>query len=90
MDQKIIGAIAADVAELGRQLTRQDITDMESQALIIAGAMPAIAAYEIGEGLYSGAGRGELTLASPGDRTLEDAKADREPPPVWQRTWPWA
>jgi hypothetical protein len=47
VDQKIIKAIAASAAELSRRLAAEGIQGVEAQARIVAGAMPAIAEYEI-------------------------------------------
>lgn len=64
MDKRVLAAIAADAAELGRALASEGVQTARAKAAIVAGAMPAIAAYEINEGPY---GRQPA-----GDRTLED------------------
>jgi hypothetical protein len=46
MDKQIIRDIAADAAELGRALAAEGIQTRDAQAEIVAGAMPAIVAYE--------------------------------------------
>jgi hypothetical protein len=47
MNQETINAIAKDAAELGRQLYAEGVTDTDTQARIIAGAMPVMAEHEI-------------------------------------------
>ena len=64
MDKQIIRDIAADAAELGRALAAEGVGHANDQARIVAGAMPAIVAYETS--VTRRGPDGGLELAAPG------------------------
>lgn len=93
MDKQILADIAADAAELSNRLTEAGFHDSAEHCAVLAGAMPAIARYEIDvlrrpEPLVTLRGGPEdrqqaqaRELHGTFGRTLEDPGAGDGPPP---------